>query len=174
MNFSRRSGNDIQPASGREICIKLSLRYPARALIVDDYQCALASEMLPAALDRIAELENLIDEPPEEESWQMDMEAMECARENHAGCVNGYLLKKWLLAFRKAQNSNLLRKQENERLTKRIEELEAALVEERAKCLHFCHVGDGEYCPDTLEEADHFKKRHMPEAEDELRAEGKL
>lgn len=43
--------------AAREICIKLSLRYPARALIVDDYQCALASEMLPAALDRIAELE---------------------------------------------------------------------------------------------------------------------
>lgn len=56
----------------------------------------------------------------------------------------------------------------------RIEELEAALVEERAKCLYFCHVGDGEYCLDTLEEADHFKKRHMTEARGKLQAEGKI
>jgi hypothetical protein len=44
--------------AAREVCIKLSLRYPARSLIVDDYQCALAAEMLPAALDRIDELES--------------------------------------------------------------------------------------------------------------------
>lgn len=46
---------DLQAA--REICIKLGLRYPARTLINDDYQCALAAEMFPAALDRIEELE---------------------------------------------------------------------------------------------------------------------
>ena len=36
-----------------EICVKLDLRYPARSLIDDDYQCALAAEMLPSARDEI-------------------------------------------------------------------------------------------------------------------------
>lgn len=56
---------DMQAA--REICIKLGLRYPARALIDDDYQCALAAEMLPAALDHIDELEKALIE--ERSQW---------------------------------------------------------------------------------------------------------
>lgn len=58
-------GFDLKAA--REICIKLDLRYPARSLVDIDYQCALAAEMLPAALDeierqdkRIAELEEAL------------------------------------------------------------------------------------------------------------------
>lgn len=42
----------------REICIKLTLRSPARELIDDVYQCALAGQVLPSALDEILRLQS--------------------------------------------------------------------------------------------------------------------
>lgn len=57
---------------------------------------------------------------------------------------------------------------------KRISELESALIEERAKLLYFAHVGDGEYCPDVIDEADRLKDRHLENAREDLHLEGKI
>jgi len=58
---------------------------------------------------------------------------------------------------------------------KRIDELERELakwqaiaINERARVLYFAHAGDDMYDMGVLEESDHFKKRHLPQAAKEL------
>ena len=61
-----------------------------------------------------------VDTPPEEAGWTLDLEVLD--RGTRSGLIDIEIAKKWHSAYRKAQNSNLLRKQENELLL-------AALVE---------------------------------------------
>ncbi len=66
----------------------------------------------------IERLRKIIDSPPEEESWKADYDLLHQLDASGAVCV----ARKWHAAYRKAQNSNLLRKQEIERLRAENEE----------------------------------------------------
>ena len=52
------------------------------------------------------------DNPVEEIAWKMDLDILKSSNDD----AELYLARKWHAAYRKAQNSNLLRKQEIERL----------------------------------------------------------
>ena len=67
-----------------EICVKLDLRYPARSLIDDDYQCALAAEMLPSARDEIKRQANRIAELEESLQRERAMAFSKIQRQRHA------------------------------------------------------------------------------------------
>ena len=61
---------------------------------------------------RIKELQDLIDKPPEEADWVADYHLLQSA-------LDGPIIdaaRKWHAAYRKAQNSNLMRAKEVERL----------------------------------------------------------
>jgi hypothetical protein len=58
------------------------------------------------------QLRKIIDSPLEEESWNADYDLLHQLDASGIVCV----ARKWHAAYRKAQNSNLLRKQEIERL----------------------------------------------------------
>ena len=100
---------------------------------------------------RIKELQDLIDKPPEEADWVADYHLLQSA-------LDGPIIdaaRKWHAAYRKAQNSNLMRAKEVKRLRAalaheldlrdrhiesleaRIKELEAAVVDGRAQYLLF-------------------------------------
>jgi hypothetical protein len=73
----------------------------------------------------IAEIERLraiIDTPPEESEWKSDLEVLDIATQSST--IDIEIAKKWHSAYRKAQNSNLLRKQENELLRESLVEHE--------------------------------------------------
>ena len=64
---------------------------------------------------RIKELQDLIDKPPEEADWVADYHLLQSA-------LDGPIIdaaRKWHAAYRKAQNSNLMRAKEVERLRSR-------------------------------------------------------
>ena len=65
---------------------------------------------------RIKELQDLIDKPPEEADWVADYHLLQSA-------LDGPIIdaaRKWHAAYRKAQNSNLMRAKEVERLRSRV------------------------------------------------------
>jgi hypothetical protein len=64
----------------------------------------ICDKQFPSAIDEIERLREIIDSPTEEESWKAGYGLFLCAA------------RKWHDAYRKAHNSNLLRKQEIERL----------------------------------------------------------
>ena len=78
-----------------------------------------AEELLPELIaeveaknKQIKELQDLIDKPPEEADWVADYHLLQSA-------LNGQIIdaaRKWHAAYRKAQNSNLMRAKEVERL----------------------------------------------------------
>jgi len=64
---------------------------------------------------RIKELQDLIDKPPEEADWVADYHLLQSA-------LDGPIIdaaRKWHAAYRKAQNSNLMREKEVKRLRSR-------------------------------------------------------
>ena len=70
------------------------------------------NEEIAAKDARIKELQDLIDKPPEEADWVADYHLLQSA-------LNGQIIdaaRKWHAAYRKAQNSNLMRAKEVERL----------------------------------------------------------
>ena len=72
--------------------------------------------------DALAEIERLraiIDTPPEEAEWKSDLEVLDIATQSST--IDIEIAKKWHSAYRRSQNSNLLRKQENERLRAEME-----------------------------------------------------
>jgi hypothetical protein len=81
---------------------------------------------LKAALDEIERLQCIIDNPPEEADWVADFALFD--RGTRSGLVEIEKAKKWHSAYRKAQNSNMVRAQQNESMAKRIAELEGNLV----------------------------------------------
>jgi len=118
-------------------------------------------ELLPELIAEIERLQGLIDKPPEEADWVADYHLLQSA-------LDGPIIdaaRKWHAAYRKAQNSNLMRTKEIERLRSdvnhwkliagekhddmiswmkesekkdtRIKELEAAVVDDRAQYLLF-------------------------------------
>ena len=62
----------------------------------------------------IKRLQAIIDTPPEEAEWKSDLEVLDIATQSST--IDIEIAKKWHSSYRKAQNSNLLRKQENELL----------------------------------------------------------
>lgn len=116
-----------------------------------------------AALAEIERLRAIIDTPSEEPEWVVDFKKLNRFAGVGYSLIDIEIAKKWHAAYRKAQNSNLLRKQENERMradladsenrnedlrkgiddlsttifsgaqTAQIKKLEDALKEERAK-----------------------------------------
>lgn len=147
--------------AAREICIKLSLRYPARALIADEYQCALAAEMLPAALDRIDELEGLLDEimgncnQLRNRAQKAEDRIIELERENLELRV-AILGPDQIQANQAATMANQ---------NKRIAELEKALIEERKKRMQLDASRFGMGIPEEIAKA---------RARGQLQAEGKI
>lgn len=126
--------------AAREICIKLGLKYPARSLIDQEYQCSLAAEMLPAALDEIEQQNAYIEQLSKQcQAFIHDEEIHGWIQAHHyietiRSCKLLDVAKKWHAAYRKAQNSNLVRKQLCEQKdeciseqAKRIAELENSL-----------------------------------------------
>lgn len=124
--------------AAREICIKLGLKYPAQSLIDQEYQCSLAAEMLPTALDEIEQQNAYIEQLSKQcQAFIHDEEIHGWIRDHHyfekiRSCQLLDTAKKWHAAYRKAQNSNLVRKrlceQKDEYISeqaKRIAELEA-------------------------------------------------
>ena len=122
-------------------------------------------------------LRKIIDSPPEEESWKADYDLLHQLDASGTVCV----ARKWHAAYRKAQNSNLLRKQENERLldalvqckhtveqqAAQIKELEDALVNERA--WRICHIPQ-----DRVGHWPRYEPMLQDEARQQLQAEGKI
>lgn len=79
---------------------------------------------------QIKELQNIIDKPPEEAQWMTDYHLLRSA-------MDGPIIesaRRWHGAFRKAQNSNLIRRQQNERLEAEVERLrsENKIISDRA------------------------------------------
>ena len=74
------------------------------------------TRLLAASAAEIERLREIIDSPTEEESWKAGYGLFLCAA------------RKWHDAYRKAHNSNLLRKQENERLRAENLELQVAVL----------------------------------------------
>ena len=69
-------------------------------------------ELLPELIAEIERLQGLIDKPPEEADWVADYHLLQSA-------LDGPIIdaaRKWHAAYRKAQNSNLMRAKEVERL----------------------------------------------------------
>ena len=69
-------------------------------------------ELLPELIAEIKRLQGLIDKPPEEADWVADYHLLQSA-------LDGPIIdaaRKWHAAYRKAQNSNLMRAKEVERL----------------------------------------------------------
>jgi hypothetical protein len=80
------------------------------------------------------------------------------------------------LATKDAANNDLMANcnQHRDRCRKAESELarwQKIAVDERARVLYFAHAGDDMYDTGCLEESDHFKTRHLPEAARELRLE---
>jgi hypothetical protein len=71
----------------------------------------------------IKHLRKTIDSPLEEESWKADYGLLHALETSGLVCV----ARKWHAAYRKAQNSNLLRKQENEGLRADAEQYERVI-----------------------------------------------
>ena len=67
----------------------------------------------------IKRLQAIIDTPPEEAEWKSDLEVLDIATQSST--IDIEIAKKWHSAYRRSQNSNLLRKQENERLRAEME-----------------------------------------------------
>jgi F0F1-type ATP synthase epsilon subunit len=63
--------------------------------------------------------------PPEEAEWKSDLEVLD--RGTRSGLIDIEIAKMWHVAYRKAQNSNLLRKQEIEQLRAENLELQVAV-----------------------------------------------
>ena len=150
----------------------------------------------------IAEIERLgeiINNPVEEADWESDRVLLEGINESYIGTM----ARKWHAAYRKAQNSNLVRQKEKEFLLEehakaremasknrclskqqaaRIQELEDALVEERARGNHYGMEYDdaieGEierWIIDGEKDSPKFYlDRVREEARRQLRAEGKI
>ncbi len=88
-----------------------------------------AEELLPELIaeveaknKQIKELQDLIDKPPEEADWVADYHLLQSA-------LDGPIIdaaRKWHAAYRKAQNSNLMRAKEVERLRSAVETWEQA------------------------------------------------
>jgi hypothetical protein len=86
-------------------------------------------------LELVAEcerLQDLIDKPPEEAQWIEDFKLFDGIE---ATGMDEIALR-WLMAFRKAQNSNLVRAQQNEWLREELARWQKIAREERAKWLH--------------------------------------
>ncbi len=69
-------------------------------------------ELLPELIAEVERLQDLIDKPPEEADWVEDYHLLQSA-------LDGPIIdaaRKWHAAYRKAQNSNLMRAKEVERL----------------------------------------------------------
>ena len=64
----------------------------------------------------VERLQNLIDKPPEEADWKADMDFVESEMGSRPYPAIVATTYKWLKAYRKAQNSNLIRRQQNKRL----------------------------------------------------------
>jgi hypothetical protein len=77
------------------------------------------------ALDEIERPQRIIDSPLEEEDWKADFEMLD--RGTWSCTVDIGIAKKWHSAYRKAQNSNLLRKQEIEWLRVDAEQYERVI-----------------------------------------------
>jgi hypothetical protein len=83
----------------------------------EDDQCRKRAEAWPLGMIKklrgeVERLRDIIDRPPEEAEWMTDYHLLYSA-------LDGPIIdaaRKWHAAYRKAQNSNLTRKQENERL----------------------------------------------------------
>jgi len=75
-------------------------------------------ELLPELIAEIERLQGLIDKPPEEADWVADYHLLQSA-------LDGPIIdaaRKWHAAYRKAQNSNLMRTKEVKRLRSKLEE----------------------------------------------------
>jgi predicted transcriptional regulator len=75
-----------------------------------------------AALAEIERLRAIIDTPSEEPEWVVDFKKLNRFAGVGYSLIDIEIAKKWHTAYRKAQNSNLLRKQEIERLRAEISE----------------------------------------------------
>jgi hypothetical protein len=97
-----------------------------KALIDDDMtyedydECiSLLIAEVEAKNKQIKELQDIINKPPEEAQWMTDYHLLQSA-------LDGPIIesaRRWHGAFRKAQNSNLIRRQQNERLEAEVERL---------------------------------------------------
>ena len=112
------------------------LKRAKKALIDDDMtyedydECiSLLIAEVEAKDKQIKELQNIINKPPEEAQWMTDYHLLQSA-------LDGPIIesaRRWHGAFRKAQNSNLIRLQQNERLEAEVERLRSQLEESQIK-----------------------------------------
>ena len=141
----------------------------AKDLAANPIHCQETDEVFRDAIAEIERLRDIIDKPPEEDDWLKDRDFI---AEQQPGIVA--MAYKWLCAYRKAQNSNLVRAKEIERQAARIKELEGWLKEEKAQnLLNFQRHDEGESRSwDDLTE----KERHsrIQFAGTCLEAEGKI
>ena len=129
-----------------EICVKLDLRYPARSLIDDDYQCALAAEMLPSARDEIKRQANRIAELEESLQRERAIAFSKIQRQRHA-ITN--------LCNAKCERGK-------------------ALVEERARFEYYVQNENCESWPEARRKYPELEKKYIGIAREQLRLEGKL
>ena len=182
-------GFDLKAA--REICIKLDLRYPARSLVDIDYQCALAAEMLPAALDEIERQANRIAELEADLEYYKSGFHSERGVHERVAAILGTDDAPWMLAQRAIERIAKLeillgvaRKDEEwvankfgakidkqraalKKLGQAKRERGKALVEERAR--RICHVPG-----DPVGHWARYEKVVVDEAREQLVHEGKL
>ena len=88
--------------------------------------------------------------PPEEAEWKSDLEVLD--RGTRSGLIDIEIAKMWHVAYRKAQNSNLLRKQENERL-------QASLIDLHAEYINTLEKNPGCSAWDLDEQSDADQRR---------------
>jgi len=114
-------------------CLRRQLQAEGKILAVAERELRAEVE---AKNKQIKELQDLIDKPPEEADWVADYHLLQSA-------LDGPIIdaaRKWHAAYRKAQNSNLMRAKEVERLraalaheldlrNRHIESLEARIKE---------------------------------------------
>ncbi len=113
-----------------------------------------AIEILPELVAAYEALQSSIDKPIEEGHWQLDLDLA-----NSNAFIATGLLKTWLLAFRKAQNSNLVRAQQNESLVAECKNLRVLL--DRA---HDRHMASDAECERLRQDNKYLRDRRTCQA----------
>jgi hypothetical protein len=96
----------------------------------------MAITMFPLAIAEIERLLAIIDTPSEDE-WVVDFKKLNRFAGVGYSLIDIEIAKKWHTAYRKAQNSNLLRKQEIERLRKALDESERVVAHKTKSAAHW-------------------------------------
>ena len=95
--------------------------------LTDGQVITMTNEIVNRLTNEVMRLQTIIDTTSEEPEWAEDFEKLDKYTKLGYSLIDIEIAKKWHAAYRKAQNSNMLRKQENERLREDAEQYEISI-----------------------------------------------